>query len=117
MMERERVGIACEIALSLIRTREGSGVFSGKVARARRMRGREREWTKTSFDSLWRRSTERVWWSRRRLRLFRIAPHIGMANWSSYIEGVLGERTDMTWPLPKPMEVREDASWRQRRWV
>jgi len=45
-------------ASSVIRTREGRGVVLGKLDKARRMRGREWEWTKTSFDSLWRRSTE-----------------------------------------------------------
>jgi len=46
-----------------------------------------------------------------------MAPHMGTAKWSSYIEGVLGERTEMTWPRPRPRDVREEASWRHLRWV
>lgn len=55
-------------------------MFVGNKSRALRVRVRERMSTKTSFDSLWMRSTERDLWSSRKLRLLRIAPDIGTAK-------------------------------------
>lgn len=65
---------------SLIRTMCGRWVFIGKRERALSVRERERVSTKTSFDSLWMRSTESDLWSRRKLRLLRMAPDIGTAK-------------------------------------
>ena len=46
-----------------------------------------------------------------------MAPAIGTANWSSYIAGVLGERTETTSDLPIPSDDRDDATRKQRRFV
>ena len=81
------------------------------------MREEARWSTKTSFDSLWRRSTEIVRASRRVLMLLRIAPDMGTAKWSSYMAGMLGAMTDTTWPLLMPSDDSDEASWRHRRWV
>jgi len=62
---------------SMMRTSLGCWMFVGNNERALRVRERERMSTKMSFDSLWMRSTERVLWSSRKLRLLRMAPDIG----------------------------------------
>ena len=55
--------------------------------------------------------------SRRVLRVLRMAPAIGTAKWSSYMAGILGAKIETTWPLFRPMDDRDEASWRHRRWV
>ena len=84
---------------------------------ASRMRARERQSTKTIFDSLWRSRTEIVRASRRMLMVWKMAPDIGAAKWSSYMAGMLGAATDTTWPLLMPSDTIDEASWRHRRWV
>ena len=49
--------------------------------------------------------------------LLRTAPAKGTTKWSSYMAGMLGATTETTWPRRTLREEREEASWRQRRWV
>lgn len=53
--------------------------------------------------------------SRRVLMQFRTAPDIGTENWSSYMAGMLGARTETTSPEEMERDDIEEASWRQRR--